>query len=342
MKSLIAAGAILTTLFGASPTQSADLMTGMDAARRGDFATALKEWKPLAKAGDPDAQYNLGVMYLKGLGVQRDPQAAADLFERAANQGAATARFALGSMFASGHGVAQDGKVAAKWFGLAAEQGHDEAAYRLGLLHLYGHGVDEDGVTAIKWIEHAGNAGNLVALTHLGMLFHMGERVPNDDLVAAQWYRKAADTGFAPAQDLLAGMYERGLGVAESYEKAIEWAERAAEQGYFKAQSHVGKLYYEGNGLSVPGDEVRGLMWTNITVVTGERLVEAIEAGRQEEPVPYQFMEPVPLFGMDIFSSASHLQFLKKSREDMVNTMSVDQIDEARKRADAWLASRGK
>ena len=35
------------------------------AAKRGDYATALREWRPLAKQGDADAQYNLGVMYDK-------------------------------------------------------------------------------------------------------------------------------------------------------------------------------------------------------------------------------------------------------------------------------------
>ena len=38
---------------------------GLAAAKRGDYATALREWRPLAKQGDADAQYNLGVMYDK-------------------------------------------------------------------------------------------------------------------------------------------------------------------------------------------------------------------------------------------------------------------------------------
>ena len=61
----------LLMLFGL-PVLSADYQKGLDAANRGDFATALREWTPLAKQGNAIAQYNLGVMYANGLGVPQD------------------------------------------------------------------------------------------------------------------------------------------------------------------------------------------------------------------------------------------------------------------------------
>jgi len=45
---------------------------GLAAYERGDYATALKEWQPLAVAGNADAQYYLGVMYAFGQGVPQD------------------------------------------------------------------------------------------------------------------------------------------------------------------------------------------------------------------------------------------------------------------------------
>ena len=45
---------------------------GLEAYERGDYATALKEWRPLAAQGDGVAQYNLGFMYSEGQGVQQD------------------------------------------------------------------------------------------------------------------------------------------------------------------------------------------------------------------------------------------------------------------------------
>ncbi len=45
---------------------------GVAAYKRGDYVTALREWRPLAKQGNANAQYNLGLMYRKGLGVAQN------------------------------------------------------------------------------------------------------------------------------------------------------------------------------------------------------------------------------------------------------------------------------
>jgi len=45
---------------------------GLDAYERGDYDTALKEWRPLAEQGDASGQFNLGFMYDQGLGVPQD------------------------------------------------------------------------------------------------------------------------------------------------------------------------------------------------------------------------------------------------------------------------------
>ena len=70
MKHITIILALLMTL--SSPAAAQDFDTGLFAAQAGDFATALQEWKPLAEAGDADAQYNLGQMYRKGQGVLQD------------------------------------------------------------------------------------------------------------------------------------------------------------------------------------------------------------------------------------------------------------------------------
>ncbi len=50
---------------------SADLKAGLDAYKRGDYATALREFRPLAEQGDARTQHNLGQMYMDGEGVPR-------------------------------------------------------------------------------------------------------------------------------------------------------------------------------------------------------------------------------------------------------------------------------
>ena len=63
----------LTILLGnVGMSTSADFQMGLSAAQSGDFATALREWTPLAILGNAAAQFNLGVMYVNGTGVVKD------------------------------------------------------------------------------------------------------------------------------------------------------------------------------------------------------------------------------------------------------------------------------
>ena len=114
----------LTLLFGsAGEVWSADFQKGVAAAQRGDFATALREWKPLAEQGHAVAQYNLGLMYDNGDGVPHDYKTAGKWYRLAAEQGYASAQKILGWMYRNGLGVPKDDKTAVKWWALAADQG---------------------------------------------------------------------------------------------------------------------------------------------------------------------------------------------------------------------------
>ncbi len=54
------------------------------------------------------ARFHLGVMYLQGLGVERDPAEAARQYRFAAEQGHTDAQIALASMCYIGEGVEKD------------------------------------------------------------------------------------------------------------------------------------------------------------------------------------------------------------------------------------------
>ena len=110
---------------------STDFQKGVAAYKRGDFATALGEWEPLAEQGIASAQYNLGVMYHKGNGVPQNYKNAVKWFRLAAKQGKASAQYNLGIMYLNGNGVPQDDKTAVKWFRPAAKQGDANAKYLL-------------------------------------------------------------------------------------------------------------------------------------------------------------------------------------------------------------------
>ena len=95
---------------------------GEAAYQRGDYATAIREWRPLAKQGVADAQYNLGVMYGEGLGVPQDYAKAVGWWRKAAEQGHATAQYNLGVAYHNGEGVPQNYAQAHMWYNLAASR----------------------------------------------------------------------------------------------------------------------------------------------------------------------------------------------------------------------------
>lgn len=80
-----------------------------------------------AKSGDAEAQYNLGVYLMLGIGVTKDEKEAVDWFHKAAEQGFANAQYILGFYLIRGIGVTKDEKKAVYWFREAAAQGHNDA-----------------------------------------------------------------------------------------------------------------------------------------------------------------------------------------------------------------------
>jgi uncharacterized protein len=128
---------------------------GMAAYQEKDYLKAVQTWRPAAEAGEPEAQYRLGVMYADGKGVAPNDAEAALWFERAASQGNAAAQYNLGASYAEGVGVRRDMETAAKWFHRAADQGNVLAQLNLGLQYAAGAGVAQDDVEAMKWIDLA-------------------------------------------------------------------------------------------------------------------------------------------------------------------------------------------
>jgi TPR repeat protein len=164
----------------------ADFGAAQRAFDKGDYATALNELLPLAKQGNPEAQFYLGFMYEYGRGVPQDSKEAIKWFRLAADQGNSNSQFYIGVKYILGRGVPQDYKEAAKW---------------------YGYGVPQDHKEAIKWYRLAAGHGLSNARFNLGFMYEYGRGVPQDYVQAHMWYNLAAVTGDATSfknRDLLA------------------------------------------------------------------------------------------------------------------------------------------
>jgi TPR repeat protein len=191
MKRLLFTLLATTTLSLALPAQ-AGLKEGLEAYEQGDYATALKELRPLAEQGHAGAQFYLGVMYENGRGVPQDYKEAAKWFHKAAEQGDADAQNNLGVMYAEGQGVPQDYTEAAKWFRKAAEQGYAGAQNNLGVMYDKGQGVPQDYKEAAKWYHKAAEQGGALVQNKLGMFYELGIGVPKDKVLAYALYNHSA------------------------------------------------------------------------------------------------------------------------------------------------------
>ena len=120
--------ALVLSLVGLVVPAWADFQTGMDAKNRGDFAKALREWRPLAEQGEARAQFYLGLLYQNGDGVPQSDEKAREWYEKSAAQGEANAQFYLGLLSAFGQGGPLDLAQAHMWYSLAAGNGHARAA----------------------------------------------------------------------------------------------------------------------------------------------------------------------------------------------------------------------
>ncbi len=169
-----------------------DFYSGLDAYDRGDYAEALREWRPLAEAGDPSAQANLGVLYWRGEGVQEDHVEAVRWFRLAAEQGNSIAQDNLGQMYYLGQGVERSEAEAAYWIRAAAVQGDAGAQLRLGSLYAEGIGVERNPETAVLWWRRSADQGNAEAGVRLGIAYERGTGVEKDPEQARAWFERAA------------------------------------------------------------------------------------------------------------------------------------------------------
>tara|TARA_A100001037_G_scaffold300782_1_gene328974 strand:+ start:904 stop:1488 length:585 start_codon:yes stop_codon:yes gene_type:complete len=129
----------------------ADYEDGVEAAFAGDFDTAYKEFTIAAQEGLSLAQYNLGILYFTGQGVEQNYEEAFKWTKEAAEQGHLNAQFNLGSLYLDGQGIQTNVSEGINWVTLAAKSGHANSAYTLAKMYQEGNFVDLDLVQAHAW-----------------------------------------------------------------------------------------------------------------------------------------------------------------------------------------------
>lgn len=103
-------GAVLVATVILTLAQAHDYNDGLLAAEAGNYNAAVMKWQPLANQGDALAQFNLALMYHRGLGVGMDESRAVGWYKQSANNGYIKAQEFLAAAYREG------------WFGLPRDQ----------------------------------------------------------------------------------------------------------------------------------------------------------------------------------------------------------------------------
>lgn len=217
---------------------------------------AVGLFKYAAEQGIAKAQYNLGVIYERGRGVQQSQKVAFEWYEKAAEQSFANAQYNLGVMYTNGRGTKQSLNRAFELYEKAASQGHEMAQFNLGVAFHNGRGVKQNIVEAVKYYEKAAMQGHPDAQYNLGVLYFQGIGVDQSNELALEWFQKAAEQGESLAQCNLGVIYRDGIGVSQSDSEAIRWFALAKAQGCLEAQSGIDEILKSRHRSNYTGESI--------------------------------------------------------------------------------------
>lgn len=152
--SLVNRAALGALLCAAAPA-FADVKAGVTAYQKGDYAAAIREWRPLADRGDADAQFNLAQAHRLGRGVPTNLNMAIDLYRKAATQNHAEAEALLAlALFQNGRRA-----EAMPWLAKAADRGDASSQFVYGTALFNGDLVKQDMPRAYSLMTRAAAQG---------------------------------------------------------------------------------------------------------------------------------------------------------------------------------------
>jgi len=168
---------------------------GLSAYRAKQFSQAAELYRKACDGGERKGCHDLGLMYYRGEGMERDLNQAAGLFKRACDAGGFGGCQDLGLMYSRGEGVAKDLNRAAGLFKRACDAFLAPGCTDLGLMYYKGEGEAKDLNHAADLFKRACDAGGSGGCLNLGTMYRRGEGVSMDRNRAADLFKKACDLG---------------------------------------------------------------------------------------------------------------------------------------------------
>ncbi len=308
-------------------------------------ARQLAERLKQAKTADPAIQFQLGLDYRNGIGMQRDPAQAYKWIRQAALGNLTEAQYTVGLMDAAGEGTPRKLSDAADWFRKASKQGHLKATILLADMSRDGTGTAVDLIQAARLYRIAAERNDMHSIIALANAYLRGEGVPKSPNDAANWLRRGAWLGNADARYRLALVLldgdpatKPGHRPSRNGLEAAFWLQTAADQGYAPAQYSLGMAYY--GGIAMPLDRYKAMELINQaadqTYAPALRQLSFFyRTGRFTTKDPLRalmYLELAEQFGD---------QHTRLDRDELVRDIPVAQQQLAKKRAQEWLSGRG-
>jgi hypothetical protein len=202
----------------------------------------------LAKNNDSDAKCKLGILFARGIGVQKDLKQAAKLFEASAKAGFVKAQSDLAGAYLMGNGVKRNPTTAGYWFEKAAKAGYAEAQIQYGLMKIQGSGCRQNIKAGLAWVKKASQQRHLEDAKQAKVLLErLGQNPPkigtNIDALISRAKKNELE-----AQWELAQRYEFGKGVKVDFAEVVKWLDAASRQGFEVAAHRLGGMLMMGHG----------------------------------------------------------------------------------------------
>ena len=198
--------------------------------------TAIGWYERAASCGSAVAHHNLGMLALN----DKNTTTSLAHFHTAAERGYADAAYMLGVMYIQGIGVEKDPMLALQWLIRSFELGKHYAARPIGDFYFQGafDGGRQNFDKAVEWYMKGMECGVLSCTEALGDYYFHGFGGEVDIALGCDFYRMAAKGGSADAAFALGSADIEG----KRYRDALKWMQTAESLGSDKAPKFVKML----------------------------------------------------------------------------------------------------
>ena len=189
------------------------------------------------------------VEVLKGMDGAGNKAEAVNILRIAAEQDSNIyAMNALGIVYMNGIGTERDTTAATMWLERAGEHGSTIALHNLGMMYKYSRGgVRQDFTRSYGYFSKAVDAGSVMALYDKGYMLYKGLGCAQDYKQAIDLFRRGADKDHAPCLYMLGLCYRNGYGVERDEERAMFYLDRAAMFNYRDAVEELKRVNPENS-----------------------------------------------------------------------------------------------